>query len=479
MNYYFLPAAYDISPFTGYSIWEPLAPVDNMPLMSISCKDFYSEKVSYNDKGKVSIPPIYTLFESINTSDMANSNLGEMIRLYNYGDNNRNNIVMTDTMWRVLNDDVSIDSVINAYIAPWTLYSGGVFYTWPELMAMSDDELDALDFESYEFSKFISNVKSELESRGWWEKEYNEKYEKLLLHKDDYVNSLNKDEIFKIDGMDIYLERVDEEFNSTDTPNLNNIISVNIYDKDFIEIINGLDGNIAEKYAKLVEALNNEYDYNIREDRHNRNEKIYKDIFATDDVPDSDYACTFELEELALIFDSSNEIKGEMQFVNMIFKCGLDENQIRDTVLRYNYIYGESVSFSEEVISKMLNSTKEELIRYFAYDTSVILNTEDEISIIPWAMVNYSDWKSGDYDDKILSRVSNFNGVKEKMNFIYNNTSDELKSQVKANIEYLEEYASNNKPVTGDNSVLYVIIAAASLTAMSALAFRRKRKTNV
>ena len=160
INNYFLPVAYDVSPFSAKS-YERLDP-----------EKFYKNSVVYDDRGKIVVPPMYTAVIDCNVRiGIYTGTVFEPYLLYEYA--NKNNMEMTDTMWRTLNKYSdnrkysSLDTAINAFIAPWTLYNEGKLYAWPEIMEMNEDEINALDFESYEFYTFISGVKEALETRGW------------------------------------------------------------------------------------------------------------------------------------------------------------------------------------------------------------------------------------------------------------------------------------------------------------------------
>ena len=156
---YFLPAAYDTS---------PLSAVKNT---GISSEYLYKNSVVYDEKGKISVPPMYTGVVTYEfTVGPYHDNVFAAYVIYEAA--NKNDMEMTDTMWRALNTYYgdkkysSLDTAINAFIAPWTLYNEGKLYAWPEIMEMNEDEINALDFESYEFYTFISGVKEALETRG-------------------------------------------------------------------------------------------------------------------------------------------------------------------------------------------------------------------------------------------------------------------------------------------------------------------------
>ena len=280
IEHYFVPEAYDISPFTGYSYWDPVA-VHKFVFLEMYCEDFYQQKVVYDESGRISVPPMYTVFEPIFTEAITRNELPpgfvpdkyytdfyEMRRLYHYGDNNKHNLNPSETMWQVLRDAternrwdetasaLSLDACVKAYLAPWTLYSDGNLYTWTDLMKMSDEELNQLNFESYEFEKFIKNVKPELEKRNWWKSEYETLYNKLNAHRDDYYKTQNKSEMFVFNGENIYLSKMNEEYFTVEQyPSITNIVSVDIYQPGFIEEIYKLDSDVQEKYNVLIEAL--------------------------------------------------------------------------------------------------------------------------------------------------------------------------------------------------------------------------------
>ena len=474
INNYFLPAAYDISPFTISTTW-----CNN----DLNCEDFYSSRVVRDEKEKISVPPIYTLLV---TDSFMIENLDvpvmESYIVYYYG--NKNNMSMTDTMWRSLNKDgydktkrSSEKSAIDAFIAPWTFYDKSGLYTWPEIMAMTEEEISALDFDTFEFAKFISNLKSVLEARGWWKEEYQERYELLATHKDDYHKAQSEDEIFEIDGDKVYLEHLNSEYFSGGTGNIDNILSVNIYKPEVKEKLSGLKSDVREKYSVVINAIEKELKTNLRDDTVKYGNENYKDGIGSEFAP-SAYACYLPLTALCNFVEGNvdNVRANDLKVISMIKDCGKTEEEIRAMFERYNYIASEGWSFNSETVDMFVNATKRELIDYFKFDTSIVTNY-DEISLIPWWMVKvYYDVNGNSYiySEEYIINCDDFGRLIGDLEALYNRSPENEKADIREYIEYLKEHYS--PPVTGDNSVLYVIIAAASLTAMSALAFRRKRK---
>ena len=459
---YFLPSAYDISPFSA--IYE----------RGIEPETFYDDSVVYDEKGKISIPPMYTAVVT-NKFFVYNGGVFEAYAVYKAA--NKNNMEMTDTMWRSLNAK-SIATAINAFIAPWTLYNDGVLYAWPELMAMSEDEINALDFESHEFYTFISGVKEALETRGWWKDEYQEKYDVLNSHRNDYPDTQPENETLTVDGKKIYLARMNEEYSSSKEKNLNNIISVNIYDAEFKEAFGKLDESVKEKYSELVGAIQEEYDYDYYQASIDRNKRSYKDTSFTEYAPGG-IACENALLQLWYLLDVDDS---EMQYEHMMLfavieKCNVSKDEVREACERYNYIKGNLGAFNEETIDIIVNSSKKEAVDYFKYETSVVVSY-DPIIIMPWSRVrdrgHYGEITDFDHDEYRTDLCDDYVRFVKDLERIYEYGTDEEKVKIRYYIDAVKRIY--NVPQTGDNSVLYVIIAAASLTAMSAMVFRRKRK---
>ncbi len=470
---YFLPAAYDISPFSN--LLNFVYGISDFHLMDMSCEEFYDKYVVYDEKNKIAVPPIYTLFEPIETDeyDVYYNNFITLRQLYYNKDNNRNNISMSPDMWRVLHDDVPLEVAIDAYIAPWTLYNDSELYTWNDLMEMDEEQLNALDFDTYEFSRFINDVKNVLVTRGWWKDEYQEKHDILYSHKDDYHKIQNYNEVIQIQGEKVYLSRLYYEYSCGKTPSVGNIISANIYAPEFVEGINTLDSSVKEKYREMLDDINKEYNSNIRNQNHENSEKFYDLIYGTEAGPNVVYACEFALSELVKFVDGNYEVDGDMEFITLIDKYNISDDEIKQAVAEFNYVYSGDQTLGSEIVDKLCNSTKKELVDYFAYDTSVVFSYGDEIVVVPWYIISEEDLSSSEYSEEV-SRIDEYKRVIDKMEDLYKKAPSSNKEQIRDNINYLRSYA--NIPETGENTALYIAIAGAAVVAMTALLVRKKRE---
>ncbi len=477
---YFLPAAYDISPYTvrygGYLEYPGYFTSAENKYVDFDCHTFYEDEVIYDDRGRISVPPVHTLIVDRALYDCHQ----EMYFTYTiFMDYNKNGVEMTPAMWRALNNNydrtgVSVESAIDAFIAPWTLYNKGELYTWIDIMAMSESELEQLDFNSYDFSKFIKNVKVELVIRGWWREEYSQKYDLLYAHKDDYHNSQSNNEIMIIDGEFVYLERINSEYQRGEKKILDNIISVNIYKEEFKEAVASLEDDVYEKYSQVLNAIKEEWEENRRDSDIEFGDENYLEAIESCGPP-GESACTTWLYLLQFFVeeDTSHIPNQDMRIFSIIEELDLSEEEIRDIFERFNYIMSTDGAFNFEMIDNIVNNTKKENVDYFAYGTSVVLSY-DNINVIPWWRAAALSWSSGELDD-MLNSIDDYERVIARLEYLYNNkNSSRYKDTFKSNIDYLRDYAK--MPDTGDNTVLYIIIAGAAVVAMISLSIRRKRE---
>ena len=474
INNYFLPAAYDVSPYTVLygNYWDEID--------AFNCQSFYEDSVVRDEKGNIIVPPIYTLVvsEDILSVDPYEASVFEAAyEIYNK--NNKNGVSMSPSMWRVLHSTASLESVVNAYLAPWALNNQGKLYTWVEIMAMSDDEINMLDFESYEFYSFISGVKEALVKRDWWKDEYNERYELLASHKDDYRNIQPENEIVSVDGENIYLSRINQEYSGGNSQSLNSIISANIYSEKFADALSNIDSGVKEKYSVLIEAIENEWETNRRDIAVDAgNENYMKYIIS--ETPPKEYALQSVLNILANYIDGNDEYNNYygLEVFTILENGKYTSEELRRIFEEFNYIISTEGAFNFELVDTVINNTAKQNIDDFAFDTSIVLSYE-KASIIPWwrfAVQEVSPNHDIIYPE--LAYVEDFDRLIKRLEYLHDNyTPDKYKEMFKNNIEFVREYAKNNgHPTTGDNSVLYVIIAASALVTMSAMVVRRKRR---
>ena len=305
--------------------------------------------------------------------------------------------------------------------------------------------------------------------------DYQEKYDLLNSHRNDYPSAQPENETLTVDGKKVYLARMNEEYSSSETKNLNNIISVNIYDAEFKEAFGKLDESVKEKYSELISAIETQLRFSYYEASMQSGKQNYRDPSQTEFAPNS-FACEKNLRDIWYLLDiDDSQVKYQhtMLFA-VIDECEVPKNIIKDTCDRYNYIAGTLGALNEKTIDVIVNGTKKEKVDYFKYETSIVLSY-DPIVILPWwAMrVNYDadgliiiepELKLCDDPERFVSDIE----------YLYNNSPSEDKAHLGEYIKLIKNYYEI--PQTGDNSILYVIIAAASLTAMSAMVFRRKRK---
>ena len=457
---YFLPAAYDTSPLSA------------VEYSGISSKYIYENLVVYDDKGKISVPPMYTgVVTAEFTVGLYSDSVFATYLVYEAA--NKNNMVMTDTMWRALNTK-SPYTAINAFIAPWTLYNDGELYTWPELMAMSEDELNALNFESYNFYTFISGVKEALETREWWKEEYQDKYDLLAAHRNDYPDAQPENETLTVDGKKVFLARMNEEYSSSEKKNLNNIISVNIYNAEFKKAFDGLDENVKEKYSEFVGAVEAQLDYNYYQASMQSGNEYYREPSQTEFAPNA-IACEKNLRDIWYLLDvDDSQVKYQhaMLFA-VIDECNVSKDKIKEACDRYNYIAGVTGALDEKTIDVIVNGTKQEQVDYFKYDTSIVLSY-DPIVVFPWWEIRVDYNVHGEIivepELKLCDDSQRFiNDVEE----LYNNSPEKDKAHIGEYIEFIKDYYA--PPATGDTSTLYLVIAAAALVTMSAMVVKKRR----
>ena len=425
INNYFLPQGYDIRGFT----W-------------IELDDFSVE----NFKEKQSNIPFVVM---LCTMDWNEYHLDDY---YEYLETDPK-YKMTDEMIRTFY--LENESAVRSFVAPWTLYNAktGELYTFPELMAMSEADLEALDFKTPDFAKFIANVKRELEARGWWKEEYQAKYDILYAHRDDYKNSLDESENFTIDGETYNFATLYYEFNTKNNACDQNITSVNIHSKEFKEVYKDTSDEIKDKYSGMFYAIENNY-----------NSKPYAGGY---------YGTVFGQKYMQYLIEyipglTKEEIKDIQnrtyyELFEVYFNCGVKKEDILIAAEKYNYLAPSWAKFETKLMDEFFNAeTKYDAINSFVTSGGIIINVD---SLVIENIIFFS--LSGNYDDKIDDIERVIATYQDKVTAL-----DVSSKDIKNTIARL----SSIKPDTGDNSVLYVIIAAASLTAMSAMVFRRKRK---
>ena len=127
------------------------------------------------------------------------------------------------------------------------------------------------------------------------------------------------------------------------------------------------------------------------------------------------------------------------------YNCGVRKEDILAAMEEYNYVAPPWAKFETKLMDEFFNAeTKYDAINNFVTLYGII---EDIDSFTIRSVLDFG--YRGDLD----------NAEKVK----------EFKDKIIAEL-------GNQYPQTGDSSVLYIVIAAASLTAMSAIVFRRKRK---
>ncbi len=409
IDQYFLPQGYDIR-------WCP----DHIYIGDFSV-DAFKEKQS-------TVPFVVLLFTMEYNADLL---LGHY---YDYLETNPE-YKMTDEMIRTFY--LENESAVRSFVAPWTLYNAktGELYTFPELMAMTETELEALDFKTPDFAKFIANVKSELESRGWWKEEYQVKYDILYAHRDDYKNSLDESENFTIDGETYNFATLYYEFNTKNNVYVQSITSVNIHSKEFKEVFKNISDEIKDKYSSMFEAI--EKKYNSRPDPVDYFGTVYGQGYMHRLIT---YVPGLSKEEIKDIQDRTF-----YEIFEAYYNCGVRKEDILAAMEEYNYVAPPWAKFETKLMDEFFNAeTKYDAINNFVTLYGII---EDIDSFTIRSVLDFG--YRGDLD----------NAEKVK----------EFKDKIIAEL-------GNQYPQTGDSSVLYIVIAAASLTAMSALVFRRKRK---
>lgn len=209
LDSYFLPYAYKNLTYDNYSS------LNKKP----SGNQIISYDYSYDKNGKVAIPfaydPGYGYDEEfLETSFNELSDIQKIAYFRGFGSYGMSEV----------------------FLAPWAMFDGENFYTWNDLMKLSDEQLNEINFTVYPFYRFISTFKETMSEKGLWKDEYESLYAKLSAHKEDYHSS-HQDELYWINenGENIYLSEIVREcygINGT-YPSENRIYSFNPYTEEF------------------------------------------------------------------------------------------------------------------------------------------------------------------------------------------------------------------------------------------------------
>ena len=454
INNYFLPQAYDL-----IAIRSSKKEVEYD----------YETCVVKNEEGRIIIPPMVSAANTVYGNELKYDEIPMYFQetynfVYNSFDFNQSVTEerrLTPEMLRTL--CLGNESAVRSFVAPWTLYNAktGELYTFPELMAMSEADLEALDFKTPDFAKFIANVKGELEARGWWKEEYQAKYDILYAHRDDYKNSLDESESFVIDGVEYNFSTMYYEFDVPKFKIHNNITCVNIFADEFKTVFKNANENIKLKYSDMFEAIGFAYSTNGTTEYY---APAYQMHF--DDLVLKSLTSITEKEKTEIIENQMNKPYSQLPLFFVLNNYDVTKEEMRTAITEFNYMVSAPWAvFGDTYIEALLETddlwTALEMV---TTDVGIVLS-EENCMVVQFVLQGPAEIVL----QKCYPYISNIDKIIEQISIKYRNHEE-----CEAAISYLESL--KEPPKTGDNSVLYVIIATASLTAMSALVFRRKRK---
>ena len=449
INNYFLPVAYDLTHIydgvnfqTEYSYYECIDEV-------------YTKLVQYDDSRKINIPPIKTVFDTEKFNPYSDTSLAGWFLLYVLDVSEEYRNEFNSQMRRAVCPGFSSqESAKRILVAPWTLYDSGELYTWSELMSMSEEELDKqINYQTPDFEKFIINVKTELEKRGWWKEEYQEKYEILYSHKDDYQNSLDESEDFILDGNVYNFATMYYEYTISGEENLDDIIMINFHREEFDNVLNNISNEVFSKYKNMFDDIKEQLE----------NDKMRKYTFWGSRI-----ACKYMMKDFSFSAEQQEFIDNEVFGHSYIINEGeFDLNKVRKGVEDYCYELHEPIP--KYRIDMFVSGNLRDSVRAFASDNLLIYNVEkmdfEYMSVLTGSTSHFIGKEDRITDiDKLIDDIKRYSESSESGYFCQDD------------IEYLESLLEGTPPQTGENTILYLGVALASVVCMASMVARCKKE---
>ncbi len=456
---YFLPQGYDIR-FSGLSIEEQ--------------EKVYLNEVEHDGEGKIIVPPMVsyagTTWQDYPETIYDMDSIFTTVFYFNalkFSNSVDEQYKFTSAMLRTL--CLGNESAIRSFVAPWTLYNAktGELYTWNELMAMTDSELENLEFETPDFEKFITNIKNELLLRGWWKDEYQTKYDMLYSHKDDYKNTLDENESFLINGETYNFATMNYEFSASKIRIHSNITCINIFTDEFKNVFTQASSDIKEKYSEMFNAI-----------------KIAYEQMGARDYYDSAYQIKYHdivIDGLSSLTENQkNELKSEdFPLFSALYKYNVSEEELKQAIIDYNFSVSVPWATFGDVYCAALFDTEDkwEAISMITTEGGLVVNENEFIvlnmyDILPFPGINVFE----EYVDKIEEYDKIIVQLEEYANkLVENSVPSSIYSAYYDAIEYLKTLRDEKSPSTGENTALYIAIASAAVVCMTALLVRKKR----
>ena len=366
---------------------------------------------------------------------------------------------------------VEYEPFIRAYLAPWTLYIDGEFYTWNDLLRLSEKEINSIDFSTYAFSKYINNIKSEMEIRSWWKEEYEELYLKLYSHKDDYEQA-HKDELYYNNeyGEKIYISEIRREFalkaidlktgkDLVNGRNIVNIYSFNPYSNNFYKWFMSRKDELPEDDFKsyFEDFCDNLYPTALPK-THSGTETPFRNLGALDSYG-------FELYKDYSDGKISKEELEQLYSVAAFKSDGFDENGYYSKENMATYCLITTADSWYDVLKASIKSGP--------MDYLVILNIEKSKAEDPHFYVAQPfqvSYSSGIFTDEQLSLIDDPERVisdLEELKLTY----PEKASEIDYNISLVKAI-----PSTGESTsvVFFTLLAFASLSSIGLIVSKRR-----